>query len=46
MRVDQAEWWAEFKIFEDRDGRYYWQLGRQRPDHRPVRLRLRKQVLV
>ena len=26
MRVDQAEWWAEFKIFQDRDGRYYWQL--------------------
>ena len=26
VRVDQAEWWAEFKIFEDRDGRYYWQL--------------------
>ena len=22
----QAEWWAEFKIFEDRDGSYYWQL--------------------
>ncbi len=22
----QAEWWAEFKIFEDRDGNYYWQL--------------------
>jgi uncharacterized protein YegP (UPF0339 family) len=22
----QAEWWAEFKIFKDRDGRYYWQL--------------------
>ena len=19
-------WWAEFKIFEDRDGSYYWQL--------------------
>ena len=25
-RVDQAEWWAEFKIFQDRDGRYYWHL--------------------
>jgi uncharacterized protein YegP (UPF0339 family) len=24
--VRQAEWWAEFKIFEDRDGSYYWQL--------------------
>jgi uncharacterized protein YegP (UPF0339 family) len=22
----QAEWWAEFKIFEDRDGRYRWHL--------------------
>ena len=22
----QAEWWAEFKFFEDRDGSYYWQL--------------------
>lgn len=26
MRMGQAEWWAEFKIFEDRDGSYYWQL--------------------
>lgn len=26
VRVGQAEWWAEFKIFEDRDGSYYWQL--------------------
>src|SRR5271169_1755580 len=26
MRVGQAEWWAEFKIFEDRDGGYRWQL--------------------
>jgi len=26
VRVGQAEWWAEFKIFEDRDGNYYWQL--------------------
>src|SRR5271169_5195222 len=26
MRVGQAEWWAEFKIFEDRDGSYYWLL--------------------
>ena len=26
MRMGQAEWWAEFKIFEDRDGGYYWQL--------------------
>jgi uncharacterized protein YegP (UPF0339 family) len=26
VRVDQAEWWAEFKIFQDRDGRYYWHL--------------------
>jgi uncharacterized protein YegP (UPF0339 family) len=25
-QVDQAEWWAEFKIFKDRDGRYYWHL--------------------
>ena len=24
--MGQAEWWAEFKIFEDRDGSYYWQL--------------------
>jgi uncharacterized protein YegP (UPF0339 family) len=24
--VRQAEWWAEFNIFEDRDGSYYWQL--------------------
>jgi uncharacterized protein YegP (UPF0339 family) len=24
--VGQAEWWAEFKIFQDRDGRYYWHL--------------------
>ena len=24
--MKQAEWWAEFKIFEDRDGSYYWQL--------------------
>ena len=24
--MEQAEWWAEFKIFEDRDGSYYWQL--------------------
>jgi uncharacterized protein YegP (UPF0339 family) len=26
VRVEQAEWWAEFKIFEDRDGSYYWLL--------------------
>ncbi len=26
MRMGQAEWWAEFHIFEDRDGSYYWQL--------------------
>ena len=26
VRVGQAEWWAEFKIFEDQDGNYYWQL--------------------
>jgi len=26
VRVGQAEWWAEFKIFEDRDGSYSWQL--------------------
>ncbi len=26
MRMVQAEWWAEFKIFEDRDGSYSWQL--------------------
>jgi hypothetical protein len=25
-QVDQAEWWAEFNIFQDRDARYYWQL--------------------
>ncbi len=24
--MGQAEWWAEFKIFEDQDGSYYWQL--------------------
>ena len=24
--MDQVEWWAEFKIFQDRDGRYYWHL--------------------
>lgn len=24
--MEQAEWWAEFKIFKDRDGSYYWQL--------------------
>jgi len=24
--MGQAEWWAEFKIFEDRDGRYFWRL--------------------
>jgi len=24
--VGPAQWWAEFKIFEDRDGSYYWQL--------------------
>jgi uncharacterized protein YegP (UPF0339 family) len=24
--VDQAEWWTEFKIFQDRYGRYSWQL--------------------
>ena len=24
--MEQAEWWAEFKIFEDRDGSYYWLL--------------------
>ena len=22
----EAEWWSEFKIFRDRDGRYYWRL--------------------
>ena len=26
MRMEQAHWWAEFKIFEDRDGNHYWQL--------------------
>ncbi len=26
MRMGQAQWWAEFKIFEDRDGSYSWQL--------------------
>ena len=26
VQVGQAEWWAEFKIFEDRDGNYCWQL--------------------
>jgi uncharacterized protein YegP (UPF0339 family) len=24
--MGQAEWWAEFKIFEDQDGRYFWHL--------------------
>ena len=24
--MGQAEWWAEFKIFEDPGGSYYWQL--------------------
>ena len=26
MSVEQAEWWAEFKIFNEDDGRYSWQL--------------------
>jgi uncharacterized protein YegP (UPF0339 family) len=26
VRVEPAEWWAEFKIFEDGDSRYSWQL--------------------
>jgi hypothetical protein len=25
-RVDPAEWWAEFKVFQDGDARCYWQL--------------------
>jgi uncharacterized protein YegP (UPF0339 family) len=24
--VDQADWWAEFKIFQDQAGGYSWQL--------------------
>jgi uncharacterized protein YegP (UPF0339 family) len=24
--MGQADWWAEFKIYEDRDGQYYWYL--------------------
>ena len=24
--MEQAEWWAEFKIFKDQNGSYYWQL--------------------
>jgi uncharacterized protein YegP (UPF0339 family) len=26
VQVGQAEWWAEFRIFEDQDGSYCWQL--------------------
>jgi uncharacterized protein YegP (UPF0339 family) len=26
VRAGQSERWAEFKISEDRDGRYYWHL--------------------
>ena len=47
MRMIPAEWWAEFKIFEDRDGSYSWQLqaasGRIIARFGP---RLRKQVLM
>ena len=28
--MGQPEWWAAFKIFQDRDSNYYWQLQRPR----------------
>ena len=41
VRVDQGEWWAEFKIFQDRDGRCYWRLEAISLGISPVRTSLR-----